>query len=159
DVSGFEQTATVFYGPNGVFEESFTVAGVVTCDWKPDMMQWPASVAVGTTFSIDSSCTIGSPQGSATIRFTGTSTVAGKVAVTIGGATANAWSVSSTGHLMTHSKDKNGKEEDNNVDIVATRYFDPTRGVDLYRHLDTKGSQGNATIIERLKSLTPTKNS
>ncbi len=159
EIAGFTQTGTVFYGPNGNVEESFTVQGFVTCDWKPDLLQWPTTVAVGATFATDSSCTISSPQGTATIRFAGTSTITGKVLVTVGSAAANAWSVYSTAKLTTQSKDKDGKEENNSIDIVATRYFDPTRGVDLYRHLETKGTQGSGTVIERIKSLTPKKNS
>jgi hypothetical protein len=52
-------TATVAWGPKGVIVREWVLrlfGGSFTCDWGPDYSQYPPTLAVGATWTVDTSC-------------------------------------------------------------------------------------------------------
>ena len=158
NLAGYPQTKTAFYGPNGVFQESFSIGGLVTCDWDPDILELPPTINVGTSWSADSRCTITSPQGTGTLELKASNKVTGKVAFPVGGTPVNAWAIESNAHVKITGKNQRGETQSSEYDIVSRLFYAPAQGVDVYRHLELKTTEGTTTIIDRLKSVTPTKN-
>jgi hypothetical protein len=153
--AGFEQTASIAYGPNGVLLESITInspQGKLTCDWKPDVQNYPATLTTGTTWNADSSCDLkqetGASPGKLTLKATGK--VTGKVAVNVSGTTVNAWVIESTIKLTT-----NVAFGSTTVNVNALSHYSTAHGLDVFRHSQTQSEGGTITRDEHLVSLTP----
>lgn len=146
--AGVEQTTTVQYRGDGSYQESVTlgVGFAVKCDWDPDVLQYPQPLANGKTWTVESKCTITTPQGNVTLRISGSGKVSGRVTTSVGGTAVNAWIVETVYKLSTPNGD---------VNASAREYFDPVHGLAVYRHVETKTAQGSGTVDEKLKSLTP----
>ncbi len=130
----------------GVVREKFVTssgAGSVTCDWNPDIVQYPAQLAVGTKWKVDSSCE--DKNLNVKIHVTGSAEVTDRVSMVIGGTTVTAWSVASdvtiavTGFV------------NQTVHSVGTTFYEPTRGLEVYDKSTTNGQ----TVEKVLKTLTP----
>ncbi len=137
--------ATVAYGAEGVLQEVLDIPAYrVHCDWNPDVVQYPAALSVGATWTSKSSCTA-PPAGK--IELTGTGKITGRVMVTVGNVTVNAWVVEGTITTTAAGQTNTIKETD---------YFDPTRGIELYKKtVAPDGQGGTITAVRRLASLTP----
>jgi hypothetical protein len=57
-------------------------------------------------------------------------------------------------HLATHFKSTT-QSGDSAFDITSSAYYEPTRGIDVYRHSVVTAPEGSTTRDEYLKSLTP----
>lgn len=153
--SGFPQTSTFAYGPAGVIFESLTVTtpqGRFTCDWDPDVVNYPPTLKMGTEWTSKSSCDLKDARGVklGTIDVDGSGKVTGRVAVSVGGTTVNAWAIEGTIVLTTETGFGNSTQT-----IKQRSYYDPTRGLSLFRHTEATSAQGNFTRDDRLVSLTP----
>lgn len=160
NTSGFAQTSTYAYGPSGVLLESLTVStpqGPYTCDWDPDVVNYPPSLKVGTTWTAKSSCQLKNSKGvsQGELKLDGTGKVSGKVQFAVGGTSVNAWVVEATIKLTTVVTGFGTQT----ATVTSKDYYDPTRGIDLYRHYEGTSEQGGSvTRDERLTSLTPKAN-
>lgn len=130
----------------GVVREKFVTSGggaTVTCDWNPDIVQYPAQLAVGTKWKVDSSCE--DKNLNVKVHVTGSATVTERVSIIIGGTTVNAWSVASditiavTGFV------------NQTVHSVSTTFYEPTRGLEVY----DKSTVNGQTLEKVLKTLNP----
>ncbi len=155
EASGFAQTATLAYGGSGVLLESLTVQtpqGPVTCDWNPDVLNYPNGLTLGREWTAKSSCPLkgskGVKMGDLTLDAKGK--VSGKVQVNVGGTNVNAWVIDATITLTTKTS-----FGDQTVTVVSKDHYDPTRGLDLFRHSEAKSGQETMVRDERLTSLTP----
>lgn len=146
DQQGVQLTETVAYGPEGVLQEVLNVSAFgrqATCDWNPDILEYPANLSVGATWSVKSQCTTSFGP----FKVEGTGKVVGRKTVSIGGTTVNTWVVQTQIKLQTPQ----GNQEADELD-----YFDPSRGIDLYRKtVASDGQGGKVTVVRRLASLTP----
>lgn len=131
----------------GVTSEKFTIAtasGTVACDWDPDIVQYPAQLALGTRWQLDSSCE--DKNYGVKLHVTGAASVVDRVVTTVGDSTVTAWainsditlSISGFGNQMSH--------------IVGTTYYEPMRGLEVYEKATTNGAE---PVEKVLKSLTP----
>jgi hypothetical protein len=152
---GFEQTATIAYSSAGVLLERIVInspQGKLTCDWNPDVVNYPGQLKNGTTWTAKSSCDLkqenGSSPGKLSIDATGK--VTGKVAVNVGGVAVNAWVIESTIKLTT-----NVAFGSTTVNVSALSHYSPAHGLDVFRHSQTQSQQGTTTRDEHLVSLTP----
>lgn len=143
---GVQLTETVAYSAQGVIQEMLNVSAFgqqARCDWNPDIVEYPANLAVGTTWSVKSQCTTTFGP----FKVDGTGKVLGRKAVTIAGTAVNTWVVETKVKLETPQGNQEAEELD---------YFDPARGIDLYRKtVASDGEGGKVTIVRRLASLTP----
>lgn len=143
---GVQLTETVAYGPEGVIQESLNVTAFgqqANCDWNPDIVEYPANLSVGATWSVKSQCTTSFGQ----FKVEGTGKVLGRKTVTIGGTAVNTWVIETKIKLQTPQGNQQADELD---------YFDPSRGIDLYRKtVASDGEGGTVTVVRRLASLTP----
>ncbi len=159
NTSGFAQTTTYAYGPSGVLLESLTVStprGPYTCDWDPDVVNYPPSLTVGTTWNTKSSCQLKNSQGvsQGELKLDGTGKVTGKVQFAVGSTSVNAWVIEATIKLTTTVTGFGSQT----ATVTSKDYYDPTRGLDVYRHSEGTSEQGSVTRDERLTSLTPKAN-
>ena len=139
------QTATEAYGPNGVLDEVWTIksgVGDFKCDWNPDLLLFPAQLAVGKTWTSDSTCDVSGNK----LHITGTGKISGRVNVNVAGTTVNAWVVDAT------IKFSGGGNE---VTETLHDYWDPAHGVNVYRNVQANTGQGSISRVDHLKSLTP----
>ena len=130
----------------GVVREKFVTSGggaTVNCDWNPDIVQYPAQLAVGTKWKVDSSCE--DKNLNVKIHVTGSGEVTERVSMVIGGTAVTAWSVASdvtiavTGFV------------NQTVHSVGTTFYEPTRGLEVY----DKSTVNGQTVEKVLKSLSP----
>lgn len=154
-VEGNGITAHNAYGPNGVTQESATIVlGVsVECDWNPDVVDYPAVLEVGTTWSVNSECALG-PNGGK-MKETGTRKITGVASLVIGGAAVTGWLIDETEKLVITAKN----QSPTTFTSSRTYLFDPTRGVTLYEKVvdEVSGAinQPKTTSERRLTNLTP----
>lgn len=143
---GIQLTETIAYGSDGVLQEALNVAAFgqqASCDWNPDVVEYPANLSVGAQWSAKSSCTTSFGQ----FKVDATGKITGRRSVTVGGTSVNAWVVERHLNLKTPQGDQVADE---------TLYYDPSRGVPLYRKAVTSdGNGGKITVVLRLASLTP----
>ena len=101
------------------------------------------SLSVGTQWSAKSSCTTSFGQ----FKVDATGKITGRRTVTVGGTAVNTWVVERHVSLST-------PQGDQVVDEMS--YYDPSRGVPVYRKAVTSDGQGGKiTLVLRLASLTP----
>lgn len=155
DAGGVPQTASLAYAGSGVLFESFTVQtpnGEFTCDWIPDLLNYPAALKVGTEWTTKSSCQLKDAKGVSfgELQADGTGGVTGRVLVDVGGTAVNAWVIEGLLKLTTKIAGGSGS-----TTITSKDYYDPKRGLDLYRHAETEGQEGEFIRDERLTSLSP----
>jgi hypothetical protein len=154
---GFGQTTTYAFGPSGVLLESLTVQspqGPFTCDWNPDVVNYPPSLTLGKEWTAKSSCQLRDDKGVSRgqLELDGTGKVTGRVQVNIGGTNVNAWVIEGVIKLKTTVTGFGSQT----ATVTSKDYYDPTRGIDLYRHAEgTTGPGGDEVRDERLTSLAP----
>jgi len=143
------------YGPSGAVQETATIAAfgfTLQCDWNPDIVEYPATLAVGTSWSIDSECNLGN---GAKMKATGTRKITGVGSLVIGGTAVSGWTIESTEKLVVTAPNRSPS----NFNATGTYLFDPTRGVRLHEKIveDASGAvtQPKTTIERRLTNLTP----
>ncbi|HUR78705.1 MAG TPA: hypothetical protein VMZ22_12220 [Acidimicrobiales bacterium] len=157
NTSGFPQTATLAFGPSGVLLESLSVSapqGKLNCDFQPDVVNYPPSISVGSQWTADSSCDLkqeGNPATIGKITIKGSGKVSGKVVVSVGGTSVNAWVVEGD---ITLTFDVTGFGS-GTTHVKSKDYYDPAHGVDVYRHAESTSQEGTETFEQRLVSLTP----
>lgn len=143
---GFNGTLTVAYG-GGVVEEVLTIqafGNTIVCDFNPDVVEFPASLEVGTQWSTKSSCT----ASGAKLDYEFIGKIVGRSTVTVGGTAVKTWVVEAT---QSFSAGAQGSGT-----VTSTRYYDPSRGIDVFIKSSAKDNQGNEqTTRIRLASLTP----
>ena len=155
-------TATAAYGTAGIIQEKLTIQaqGVsLQCDWIPDIVEYPAALAVGTAWNADSKCTAQTAYGAITIHAVAARKVTGRVATKIAGTSVNTWVIDST-LTLTFSGGPVTRPVNGSVNETSTTFFDPTRGIEVYDKSTSEGKGDFAfpsqTNERRLKSLTPT---
>lgn len=143
---GFTGTLTTAYG-GGVLEEVLKIqafGNTIVCDFNPDVVEYPASLNVGAQWSTKSSCTASGVK--LTYDFTGK--ISGRKTVTVGGTPVTTWVVEV---VQNFSAGQQGSGT-----VTSTRYYDPSRGVDLYLNSTAKDGEGNTqTESLRLANLAP----
>jgi hypothetical protein len=146
--SGVSVTEIRSYVDGSVIEEGLEIVspyGNIKCDLKPDVVITPAPLSLGKQWSGEGSCDAGPPVGK--ISFSGSGKVTGSKSVTIGGTAVRAWVLETQITVVAA-----GQTQKTN----GVSYFDPSRGLDLFRKVSLKDAQGNdQTVSMRLASLTP----
>ncbi|MEY2469321.1 MAG: hypothetical protein QOF21_2019 [Actinomycetota bacterium] len=153
---GFMATTTTAFGAAGIIQEKLTIKANglnLECDWNPDIVEFPADLSIGKSWSADSKCTTAPPY-SITIHATGTRRISDRVAIKIAGTSVNAWVVN-----MTLKLDFSGPSFSGGFNETGVSFFDPTRGLGLYDKSTFEGYgafQSEPMTTERhIKSLTP----
>lgn len=150
----FEAYATTAFGANGVIQESAELHAfgfTIPCDWKPDIVEYPSGLAVGKTWSVDSSCSL--PQGGK-LRVTGTRTVTGMTQLVIGGTTLTAWVIDDLQEQFVTTAQGNA-----HITSKGVQYFSPAHGLAVYEKATVSATgfetRQPETVEVRLQSLTP----
>lgn len=134
------QERLVFTGGFGTFE----------CDWNPDPVVLSFPLAVGKTWSADSSCDTSVQGLPLHIRAQGTGKVTGRTSVVVDGTRVNVWVIESTIKVTTTGAGNTTQDQ------VGTSYFEPTRGIEVYsKDTSTGGQEGHNTVEKRLTSFNP----
>jgi len=148
-------TATDAFGPNGVIQESAKIVAfgfTLNCDWMPDITEYVAKLAIGSTWNVDSSCDLGS---GAKLRVVGSRKIIGAVQFNVGGTKLSAWVIDEKEKLTVTAP---GRPE-SNVNSTSTNYYDPVHGLTVYAKATTEASgafeQPKTTTETYLTSLTP----
>lgn len=146
---GFSGTFVTAYG-GGVTEEVIRISAAGTqlvCDLNPDVVEYPAMLSVGVTWATKSKCKVKSSFGEAEITYEYSGKVTGRKTVTIGGTAVTTWVVETI--------QKFGSPQGSGT-ATSVRYYDPTRGYDLFVRATGKDPDGKEmTESARLASLTP----
>lgn len=146
--------ATTAFSANGTVQESMEIKSfgyTVACDWKPDIVEYPAGLAVGKSWSVNTSCTL--PTGGK-VTVTGTRKVTGIVNYVVGGTTVTAWVIDETQKQTAQTPQGNVV-----IDQTGFHYWDSAHGLVAYQKATVTASGGMkqppTTVEIRLVSLTP----
>ena len=156
-MGGFELYATTAFSTNGVIQEKAELRAFgqsAQCDWQPDLVEYPGNLAVGTTWSANSTCTL--PNG-AKLTLTGTRKVTGISTFVVGDTPVTAWIVDDTQNLSTTIQGRPGT-----VTNKGFHLYDPAHGLVVYEKVTVSGTGlfavPETTAEGRLLSLTPAAN-
>lgn len=149
--------ATTAFSSNGTVQESMEIHSfgyTVPCDWKPDIVEYPSGLAVGKSWSVNTSCTL--PTGGK-VTVTGTRKVTGIVNYVVGGTTVTAWVIDETQKQTAQTPQGNIV-----IDQKGFHYWDAARGLVAYQKATVTASgqmqQPSETVEIRLVSVTPKAN-
>jgi hypothetical protein len=152
DAGGNNQTSTYAYTSQGTLFESLTVdpgQGQYNCDWQPDILQYPAALHVGSEWAADSKCDLkgSGPTPIAKLTLKASAKVTSKVQYTIAGTAVNTWVVEGQYTITGFGP--------NPVNVKEKVFYDPTRGLLLFRHTEVMTGGTTQTNDTKLTSLTP----
>ena len=115
-----------------------------TCDWMPATTEYRFPLAVGATWSTDSSCT-GSVLGqSATIHRVEQARVTGTAEATVGAAKIPVWVIERTTTITTSTTVQRGQSRTEQT--ITIEHFSPDRGLFVYRQDHVGGITTELTL-------------
>ncbi len=148
-------TAHDAFGADGAVQERATIKAfgfTLNCDWMPDIIEYPANLAVGTSWSADSQCNLGN---GAKIHATGTRKITSVATFTVGGTAVVVWVIDETQKLVITAPNRSPS----NFSSTGTKLYDPSRGITVHEKAVSEASgadtQPPTTTEFRLTSLTP----
>ena len=142
---GLVVTKSTFSGPQGDIE----------CDWQPDMLEFPAPLAVGKKWTIESSCNTTAQGQPVRVERKANREVTGAEKLSVGGEAVDTWVVTGDDRLTITVGPPEAPVFKQVVDTNGTVHVSPAHGVEIRGVTNIKTGDTSRTITQELLSLQP----